>query len=192
VIRPGVAARVAAIDRLIQTGIGTWAWGWGWQDYGGDDHMVIRSWCCADHSLFPEGYSPDQVAPTAARIIAGLREWRDYLETLERLYAAATIPDDPVAGPLAMAAAVTRIITTVIEVTECNDAWYGCAIDAVGWFFEYLGLVAADARQIASTTFDGKFESWVAPDETTRELTVHDASGLAYDALKRIRDRARP
>jgi hypothetical protein len=174
---------VARIDQLIKTTIGAWAWGW--KDYGGDTHMVVYSWCCPVHSLFPDGYAAEAVPENAERILAAVAEWREYLESLERIYARARIPTDRAGGSLAIAAVIARIVTHVAEVTRCSDAWYSCAIDAIAWFLEHLGLAAGEAEAIADKAFAGKFESWVEPDPDRRDQATDDAARLAYEALKR-------
>lgn len=131
------SAAVEDIDRLVKAESGGWAWGW--RDYGGDDHMIIQGWCCPTHLLFPEGYASERVAENATRIMATLMEWRAYLERLEGLYGEALVADDSVEGRLAITGMIARL-ALVIEVTRCSDAWYSCAIDAVSWFLQHLGI----------------------------------------------------
>ena len=160
---------------LIRAAVGDWAWGgWAWR---GD--------LPPKEGLFLEGY--ERVDENTARIIAGLAEWRHYLERLERLYEEAHIPDDPVGGRQPIAAMIARLVTLVIEETGCDDAWYGYAIDAVSWFLQHIGIPPIEAATIAATSFEGRFESWIEPDAATRESAVGDAASAAFDAWRRVR-----
>ena len=65
-----------AMSHALAERFGRWSLGWRWaHDEGDFDGGPVGSWCCPQHSIT----TPQE---TLARVVAGLCEWRAWLESL--------------------------------------------------------------------------------------------------------------
>ncbi|MFI6350616.1 hypothetical protein [Streptomyces sp. NPDC050560] len=164
---PGPGARKADRDRrdravvrvteLFAGRYGRWACGWNYSQGEGDhDGGVVTAWCCAAHSIT----TPEATAP---RMVAGLREWRAWLDELaERFTALAPRGTPP--DPWYWERACTRLVTVVADRTAAESGWYGHCMQVLGWFLARHGIDEERAVRIVRDSVGGRFESWVAPD----------------------------
>jgi hypothetical protein len=172
-------------DVLIAT-YGPWASGWNSAPSGVLDP---KNWCCATHSLFPNGYSANNVPQQADRICRAIGEWRNHLQRLADLFEAVELPADKEEVPLAVRKAVARVVTWVIETTHCDDAWYGYLERALSWLLEHLGIDSGQAREIVTAVVAGRFESWIQPEPQELEGVADELALSAASKLDPSRKR---
>ncbi|MEV0218848.1 hypothetical protein [Streptomyces sp. NPDC050704] len=155
------------ISELLVDRYGRWACGWNWSVGEGDtDGGVVDAWCCAGHTVT----TADATAPLA---VAGLLEWRDWIEDLAERFAALAPPSSssesssesssPV-DPWHWERACTRLVTVVADRTRAESGWYGHCEQVLGWFLAFNGIDEERARRIVETAVGGRFSSWVSPD----------------------------
>ncbi|WP_258873093.1 hypothetical protein [Streptomyces sp. M7] len=112
-----------AMTRALAEHYGSWVAGWRWaHDEGDFDGGPVGSWCCPEDSVT----TPDE---TLDRVIAALREWREWLESLTAWFEE---------YPLDLAATDDQRIlwdrtarTLILHVTDrtgCGSGWTGTAI----------------------------------------------------------------
>ncbi|MFJ5834973.1 hypothetical protein [Streptomyces sp. NPDC093089] len=142
---------------------GRWACGWNWSVGEGDtDGGGVGAWCCTSHSVT----TADETAPL---IVAGLLEWRDWLEDLAERFAALAPPlrsEGATVDPWHWERACTRLVTVVADRTQAESGWYGHCEQVLGWFLAYNGVGAERAGEIVERAVGGRFGSWIAPDAT--------------------------
>ncbi|MGA5198424.1 hypothetical protein [Streptomyces exfoliatus] len=142
---------------------GRWACGWNWSVGEGDtDGGVVDAWCCMSHSV-------TTVDETAPLVVAGLLEWRDWLEDLAERFAALAPPPHSkgdAVDPWHWERACTRLVTAVADRTHTDSGWYGHCQQVLGWFLAHNGVEEKRARQMVESAVGGRFGSWVAPDVT--------------------------
>ncbi|WP_406134460.1 hypothetical protein [Streptomyces zaomyceticus] len=151
------------VTRFLVDRYGRWACGWNWSVGEGDtDGGVIGTWCCTSHSVTTAG-------ETAPLVVAGLLEWRDWLENLTERFATLAPPSHS-AGATADSwhweRACTRLVTVVADRTQAESGWYGHCEQVLGWFLAYNGIGEERASEIAEGAIGGRFGSWIAPDAT--------------------------
>jgi hypothetical protein len=171
-------------DAIVDT-YGPWASGWCFScgEGGGGGVVDATKWCCPEHSLFPKGYSVDQVGEHADRILRALGDWRDHLCRLGELFKAVERPVDPAGAQLALRKAVARLVTWVIEATGCDDAWYAYLERTLSWLLEHLGLDPGQARAVVDQVVKGRFESWIQPQPGELEQMTDELAALAEAKL---------
>jgi hypothetical protein len=146
------AMNVAFVERH-----GAWACGWRWaRDDGSIGGGVVGAWCCESHSM--KGATDEVIAHRAA---LGLREWRAWIELLDRLFQRLPPADDDVTGSLAFA--TTRVLDAVVARTGAGDAWYAHATQVLSWYLESWGASPQRARAAAGAATSGRFQSWCTP-----------------------------
>lgn len=59
--------------------------------------------------------------------------------------------------------AAATLLPLVVELTRCEDAWYGAFIEVVTCYLMTRGFDPATTRPLLEATVWGRFESWVAP-----------------------------
>lgn len=171
------------IDGAIIEICGRWALGWQFTVGEGSCGGVVRAWCCAGHSFFPQGYKKDLVGTVVAKIMRALDEWRAYLDVLEALFAARQVPADAVDRELVVMETCGHLLTLVVERTGCEDAWYGHAQQVMAWYFESLGLPSKKARRASHTVLSGRFESWCTPSEEVQAACAAELAAAVVDRL---------
>ncbi|MET7645847.1 hypothetical protein ABZS83_19865 [Streptomyces sp. NPDC005426] len=106
---------------------------------------------------------------TAPLVVAGLLEWRAWLEDLAERFAALAPPShstEATADPWHWERACTRLVTVVADRTQAESGWYGHREQVLGWFLAYNGVEEKQASEIAEGAIGGRFGSWIAPDAT--------------------------
>ncbi len=179
--RPG-GAKKDGIERELNTGLveayGAWVLGWTWAASEPGGGGPIRSWCCADDSVFANG---DRGAlPTIERVVAAVTEWRAFLETLAALYRELRDATAAFDLPQRTEHAASRLVALVVERTEAEDAWYATFTQLLRWFLELCGHGAVTEDAIANVV-RGHFHSWAAPDPASIAAVVH---GLGEAVLR--------
>lgn len=172
--RPG-GAKKDRIERELNTGFveayGAWILGWTWAASEPGGGGPIRSWCCAEDSIFAHGDAG--AMPTIERVVAAVTEWRTFLESLAELYR--ELRDATIGFDLRYRTehAASRLVALVVERTGAEDAWYATFTQLLRWFLEYCdqGPVAEDA---IADVVQGRFESWIAPDPANVAAVVHE------------------
>lgn len=129
----------------------------------------------------PDAADARALEGTARQAVASLLQWRDWLEHLAAVFGAVVPP--PGAGQDVRSAhserAVARLVTDVVERTQCEEHGYALAVITLRWYFEACGFTPEEADTAADTAQDGSFHSWVH----AREQEVRDyAESLAAEA----------
>lgn len=83
---------------------------------------------------------------------------------------------------------VARMVTAVVERTQCGEAWLGLLITTLRWYFEACGLGRQEADTAADTAMSGRFGSWVRPGE---QVVRDYAESLAAEVTGGAADRER-
>jgi hypothetical protein len=161
------------INQLIIELCGVWASGWSFGRGEPSGGGVVGSWCCDRHSFFPHGYSPDAVAEQTNRIVAALEEWHGHLQRLASLFAEVAPRTREEDVSLVARRAAARLVTWVMEATDCEDAWYSYAARTLSWLLEHLGMDAKLAETIVHATLAGEFSSWTRPAEEDQNRVVN-------------------
>ncbi|MEV1026781.1 hypothetical protein [Streptomyces sp. NPDC050264] len=150
-----------SVARGLAEHFGAWAYGWlgAAQEYP-DSGSVITS-------LPPSGLGAGDLDAQAQRYTSALLQWRAWLEELAGTFARLAPDSDAGAGEMSRLRehGVAPLVTLVVERTQAGELWRGTCAQALGWFFEYTGMQAEDAEDLADDVVDSHFESWVAPDE---------------------------
>lgn len=175
---------ITTVTEWITGRYGVWALGWAFSLGEGSSGGVVSAWCCESHSL-PRRFATDQeVQETARKVAAALGQWREHLERMRALFATVALPSGKEALEAELEGAVLKVLARVAEETGCEDAWYSYAQQAVAWLFEALGASREEAVGAASEAFQGRFESWVAPDAATMKEGAELAAAGFMDATR--------
>jgi hypothetical protein len=182
------------VDAIIRERYGNWAQGWNWcYRHGG----VIGSWVTGATSVT----TPEE---TAARVVAALLEWREWLEQLAETFA--QLAPSPEASPEErswhLERASVRLVTRVLD-SGAEGGWQGLAGLTLRWFLTSTGVDPAEADRAVETAIGGRFESWVTPgpaliDSVGEDLALTLTGRLPYQdhreraALEEFHDRRRP
>ncbi|MFJ4870596.1 hypothetical protein [Streptomyces sp. NPDC088757] len=151
------------VTKFLVDRYGRWSCGWNWSVGEGDtDGGVVGAWCCTSHSVTTAN-------ETAPLVVAGLLEWRDWLEDLAERFAALA-PPSPSEGdtvdPWHWERACTRLVTVVADRTLAESGWYGHCEQVLEWFLACNGVEEGRAGEIVESAVGGRFGSWIAPDAT--------------------------
>jgi hypothetical protein len=179
------------VDAIIRERYGSWARGWNWcYRYGG----VIGSWVTGAGSVT----TPDE---TAARVVAALLEWREWLEQLAQSFAELAPPPEASAEDRSwhLERASVRLVTRVLD-SGAEGGWHRLAGLTLRWFLTSTGVDPAEADQAVETAIGGRFRSWVTPgriliDSVGEDLAVALTGHLPYQdhreraALEEFHDR---
>ncbi|MFB7448109.1 hypothetical protein [Streptomyces sp. NPDC056194] len=160
------------VTALLAARYGRWACGWDWA-VGEGGGGVVTHWCCNSHSV-------GGPAATAARVVASLLEWRDWLEELAERFEQLAPPDGMDAEDRSrhLERAATRLVTVVVDRTGAECGWYGLCHTVLTWFLSSTGMGAEEAKDAVDTAIGGWFKSWTAPSRTLIEVVGED---LAVD-----------
>ncbi|WP_416983660.1 Fic family protein [Streptomyces sp. T028] len=138
---------------------GRWAAGWRWAlDEGDFDGGPVGSWCCPSHSVT----TPEE---TLTRVVAGLCEWRGWLESLAGRFEAypldlASVDDQRILWECA----ARNLILQVTDRTGAGSGWYGHCHQVLTWFLSRWGVAPDAARKMVEQAIGGRFRSWSGPD----------------------------
>jgi Fic/DOC family len=166
----------AAMSQALAEHYGRWALGWRWsQDeaaYGGGGPVKVWSRVGIARNT-PEFFA------------AALVEWREWLESLARLFDAYPLDPDTVADQRALWRRAARdLIVHVMDRTECYDAWYGTCERVLIWFLERWGVESRFAQAMVDEAIGGRFESWTHPDPAL----VDDVAERLTESIPRLDD----
>ncbi|MGW3150450.1 Fic family protein [Streptomyces sp. NPDC001177] len=157
---------------------GRWVTGWRWaHDEGDFDGGPVGSWCCAQPSV-------TTVDETLDRVTAGLREWREWLESLAARFEAypldlAGIDDQRILWDRT----AHHLILHVTDRTGCGSGWYGHCHQVLEWFLSRWGVGADDAEHLVARAIGGRFESWTGPDPVlVEDIAERLAASVRPDA----------
>ncbi|MET9297606.1 hypothetical protein [Streptomyces sp. NPDC003077] len=158
-----------SVTALLTSRYGRWACGWDWSIHNGGP---VAAWCC-------DGHSVGEAEPTAARVVASLLEWRDWLEDMaERFERLAPLPGaDAEERSWHLERAATRLVTTVVDRTHAEAGWHGLCVTTLTWFLSSTGLGPEEAKKAVDAAIGGRFKSWAEPapiliDEVGEDLAV--------------------
>ncbi len=161
-------------DAIIRERYGNWAQGWNWcYRYGGP----IGAWVTGASSVT----TPDE---TAARAVAALLEWREWLERMARLFAELAPPPEatPEDRSWHLERACVRLVTLALD-SGAEGGWHGQATRVLQWFLSSTGVGQAEAEQAVDEAIGGRFQSWVDPGRALVESVGEDlAVGLTGHA----------
>ncbi|MFI1358686.1 hypothetical protein ACH4TV_34750 [Streptomyces sp. NPDC020898] len=168
---------------LLAARYGRWACGWHWAVGEGGSGGVVTSWCCASHSM-------GEPEATAAKVIASMLEWRDWLEELAERFARLAPPAgvDAEERSWHLERAATRLVTVVVDRTGHECGWYGLCHTVLTWFLSSTGMGPDSARAAVEAAIGGRFESWTEPARTLVDTVAEDlAVGLTGERPYRDR-----
>jgi hypothetical protein len=159
------------IDQAIVNQYGPWAAGWRFSTGEGSGRGgVVNAYCCPGHSILK--IHPGNIAKKAAK---GLSEWYDHLLQLKDLFKKLTprIEDENVIA-LDLYSGCTHILTFVAKATGAEDCWASYVDKVLSWYMESLGVDVKTADEVAEKITEGKFKSWVVPEEETINQIASD------------------
>ncbi|MFE6555681.1 Fic family protein [Streptomyces sp. NPDC057746] len=138
---------------------GRWAAGWRWaHDEGDFDGGPVGSWCCPQHSITTSEETLD-------RVVAGLCEWRAWLEGLAGWIGAYPLDLTAVEDQrILWERAARNLILQVVDRTGCGSGWQGHCRQVLTWFLSRWGVAPLVARELVDEAIGGRFESWTGPD----------------------------
>ncbi|WP_259464992.1 Fic family protein [Streptomyces sp. TLI_171] len=148
-----------AMTYVLVQHYGPWISGWRWSRGEGDiDGGPVGNWCCASHSITTEQETLD-------RVVAAVREWREWLERLAARFEAYPLdPEDLASDPVLWERTAHHLILQVADFTGAESGWYGHCEQVLGWFLTYWGVAPERAAQLVDRAVGGRFKSWTAPD----------------------------
>lgn len=155
---------------------GRWVLGWRWaHDEGDFDGGPVGSWCCPQHSMT----TPEE---TVARVVAGLCEWREWLESLAEWFEAyplelAAVEDQRILWECA----ARNLILQVTDRTGCGSGWYRHCRQVLTWFLSRWGVAPDVAQELVDQAIGGRFQSWTGP-----------GTVLVHDIAERLAQSVRP
>ncbi|MBW8801087.1 MAG: Fic family protein [Streptomyces sp.] len=148
-----------AMSQALAEHYGRWTVGWRWSHDEGDfDGGPIGNWCCPQDSIT----TPQE---TLARVVAALREWREWLESLAGWFDAypldlAGIEDQRILWERA----ARNLILQVTDRTGCGSGWHGHCRQVLTWFLSRWGVAPGLAQELVDEAIGGRFASWTGPD----------------------------
>ncbi|WP_245599826.1 hypothetical protein [Embleya scabrispora] len=146
------------VTALLVSRYGRWACRWNWTIYNGGP---VATW-------YYHAHSAGEAQEIAARVVASLLEWRDWLEdTAERFEDLAPPPgSDTEDRSWHLERAVTRLVTAVVDRTHAESGWYALCDTTLTWFLSSTGLGPEEATEAVEAAIGGRFKSWVEPAPT--------------------------
>lgn len=145
---PEIARFTVRLERALVDAYGIWALGWQ------SDHSDHDVW-----ETLASGGAND-------RVTAVLVDWREWLETLARAFAAIDAESAGLALAPWIERAAARILPLVVAERGSDDAWWGPLSAGLAWYLERIAPEQEPLRWI-SDVVGGQFESWVEPSEAT-------------------------
>lgn len=162
----------ASLDRALLAEYGAWAAGWRWATSEPGGGGPVRGWCCPRDSILRS----DDPGPTttADRAVGALREWHGFLCDLAEIFRA--LRDATAAMPIEQAVehAAGRLLPVVLERTSNEDAWYQTFARVLRWYLESAGHPPERVQEAVDGVVEGRFESWVAPNDQTGRATCSE------------------
>ncbi|MFE6844679.1 hypothetical protein [Streptomyces sp. NPDC057686] len=171
------------VTALLAARYDRWACGWHWAVGEGGGGGVVTSWCCTAHSV-------GEPAATAAKVVASLLEWRDWLEELAERFAQLAPPAGADAEERSwhLERAATRLVTVVVDRTGAECGWYGLCRTVLTWFLSSTGMGLEAGQHAVDTAIGGRFKSWTEPSRTLVDSVGEDlAVGLTGERPYRDR-----
>ncbi|MBT2386351.1 hypothetical protein J7E86_22760 [Streptomyces sp. ISL-11] len=164
------------VTALLASRYGRWACGWDWVIY---HNGPIAGWSGT--------YSVQDPETTAARVVACLLEWRDWLEELAERFERLGPPPGADAEDRSwhLERAATRLVTVVVDRTSAESGWHQLCRLVLTWFLSSAGLGPQEARHAVDAAIGGRFRSWSAPARTVvdavgEDLAVRTTGRRAY------------
>jgi hypothetical protein len=150
-----------AMSHALVERYGRWTLGWRWaHDEGDFDGGPVGSWCCPRDSIT----TPDE---TLTRVVAGLCEWRQWLENLARWFNAYPLRMSDIEDQrILWDRTVRNVILQVVDRTGCGSGWHGHCYQVLTWFLSRWGMPLDVAEELVDEAIGGRFLSWTAPDIT--------------------------
>lgn len=170
------------VDAILRERYGTWAWGWSWSyRYGGP----VGSWVSATSSVT----TPEE---TAARVVAALLEWREWLERTAERFAELAPPADasPEDRSRHLERACVRLVTYALDSGAEGD-WHGQATILLCWFLVSTGMDQAEAARAVQDAIGGRFTSWATPGRALIESVGEDLAAALTGHVSYREDRER-
>ncbi|MFJ9912720.1 hypothetical protein [Actinacidiphila glaucinigra] len=148
-----------AMSHALVGRYGRWAVGWRWaHDEGDFDGGPVGSWCCPRDSITTR-------EETLARVVAALREWRAWLESLAGWLEAYPLDLTAVEDQrILWERAARNLILQVTDRTGCGSGWYGHCEQVLIWFLSRWGVAPDVAQELVDQAIGGRFQSWTGPD----------------------------
>ncbi|MFF9585327.1 cell filamentation protein Fic [Streptomyces achromogenes] len=148
-----------AMSHALAEHYGRWTVGWRWaHDEGDFDGGPVGNWCCPRDSIT----TPEE---TLTRVVAALREWREWVESLAGWFDAypldlADIEDQRILWERA----ARNLILQVTDRTGCGSGWHGHCRQVLTWFLSRWGVAPDRAQELVDEAIGGRFASWTGPD----------------------------
>ncbi|MEU9023377.1 Fic family protein [Actinomadura sp. NPDC048394] len=148
-----------AMSHALAERFGRWSLGWRWaHDEGDFDGGPVGSWCCPQHSIT----TPQE---TLARVVAGLCEWRAWLESLAGWFEAYPLQSSAVADQrILWEQAARNLIWQVVDRTGHGSGWYGHCEQVLTWFLQRRHVATDVAQALVTEAIGGRFDSWISPE----------------------------
>ncbi|MYT10659.1 MULTISPECIES: Fic family protein [Streptomyces] len=148
-----------AMSHALAEHYGRWTLGWRWSHDEGDfDGGPVGNWCCAQDSIT----TPQE---TLGRVVAALREWREWLESLAEWFDAYPLDLTEVEDQrILWERAARNLILQVTDRTGCGSGWHGHCRQVLTWFLSRWGITPDLAQELVDEAVGGRFASWTAPD----------------------------
>ncbi|WP_043670687.1 Fic family protein [Streptomyces xylophagus] len=148
-----------AMSYALAERFGGWAVGWRWaHDEGDFDGGPVGSWCCAVHSH----HAPEE---TLDRVVAGLCEWREWLERLADRFEAYPLDLAAVADQrILWECGARNLIFQALDRTGSGSGWYGHCRQVLGWYLSRWRVDPEVALELVDEAIGGRFQSWTGPD----------------------------
>ncbi|MBY0547044.1 MAG: hypothetical protein K2W95_07105 [Candidatus Obscuribacterales bacterium] len=147
---------------------GDWARGWCWSRHDGGP---VSAWCCATHSWTDRH-------ETSMRVDQALREWRLWIEKLDKTFASLSFSANTDISDFEFA--VEFLVTEVVEQTDAGDAWYGHCEQVLEWYLDSQGISQERSKTLILSSIGGRFESWCEPNSEVVADIARKIGSSAY------------
>lgn len=151
----------SCLDQLLVQHFGVWISGW---RSGPDGGPVLTE-------LNPD----DPPVRQSLAVMARIREWRSFLESVESL-----ISEYPLSLGRGISRSVqkvaARLIPLALQMTRAQNAWYRTCALALNWYLEAFGIGDRKSRAVVDKTFSAQFSDWKQPPVATQNSVVRQIS----------------
>jgi hypothetical protein len=184
-LKPGWTRRQLedALDQALVDTLGAWATGFRWAASEPGGGGPLKGYCCANHSLLrKEDAGPED---TTERLVGVVVEWHEFLVFLKKTFESlrAGSRDSSLERNVELAGA--RLLPIVLDRTHAEDAWYGTFWQLLVWYLESRGLDGRQVAPVIGELTNGRFQSWIAPDEVTAARTIEEIARAVAGAPER-------